>query len=385
MRDETSYSTAHRLVTWYEQHRRDLPWRRTRDPYAIWLSETMLQQTRVETVIPYYHEFLRRFPSVGALAAAEEADVLKMWQGLGYYSRARNLHQAARLVVERYGGRIPDDEQSLSELPGVGPYTRGAVLSIAFDQPVPAVDGNVLRVMARFLGIDDPIQSPAVTRRVQGFVAGWLAETRPSQLTQALMELGALVCVPRQPRCAPCPLQENCVAFQTDRTQELPVRAKARPRREVVVVALWCEDARGVLLEQRPGRGLLARLWQLPAIELPMPLAASDEKARQRAAGQKLADLFAAGWTEGGEAAATAVAESGPRAFALVGRDRHVFSHVEWEVFVYRPLSLTAYPTNLPEPYRFARLDDLRPFALPRVYERLLRSIPAGRNPGREE
>ncbi|MCL6626743.1 MAG: A/G-specific adenine glycosylase [Alicyclobacillus shizuokensis] len=385
MRDENSCSAAHRLVTWYEQHRRDLPWRRTRDPYAIWLSETMLQQTRVETVISYYQEFLRRFPSVGALAAAEEADVLKMWQGLGYYSRARNLHRAARLVVARYGGRIPDDEESLSELPGVGPYTRGAVLSIAFDQPVPAVDGNVLRVMARFLGIDDPIQSPAVKRQVHSVVAGWLAETRPSQLTQALMELGALVCVPRQPRCTDCPLQDECTAFRTHRTQELPVRAKARPRREVVVVALWCEDARGVLLEQRPGRGLLARLWQLPATELPMPLAASDEETRQRAAGQKLAELFAAEWTEGGGAAATAVAESGPRAFALVGRDRHVFSHVEWEVFVYRPLSLTAYPARLPEPYRFARLDDLRPFALPRVYERLLRSIPAGRNLCREE
>ncbi|WP_035453359.1 A/G-specific adenine glycosylase [Alicyclobacillus herbarius] len=369
---------AHRLITWYEQNCRDLPWRHTTDPYAIWLSETMLQQTRVETVIPYYHEFLARFPTIQQLAAADEAEVLKMWQGLGYYSRARNLHKAAKLVVERYGGSIPSEAAFLATLPGIGPYTLGAILSIAFNQPVPAVDGNVLRVMARYLGVDKPIQSQAAKRVVHDAVESWLTETTPAKLTQALMELGALVCIPRNPRCDKCPLQADCEALRIDRVHELPQRTKAKPRRQVTVVALWCEDERGVLLEQRPDAGLLASMWQLPAVELTDE--GVDERGRQQAAAVKLAELSCMGGKSECFIKADRVAEANEIEFALVGRDKHIFSHVEWDVFVYRPVSVVGFPRRLKPGYEFAHLDDLEAFALPRVYEKLLESIPAGRN-----
>jgi A/G-specific adenine glycosylase len=370
----------------------------------------MLQQTRVETVIPYYHEFLRRYPTVAALAAADESEVLKLWQGLGYYSRARNLHRAAQVVAERHGGQIPDDADAFAALPGVGPYTVGAVMSIAFGKKLPAVDGNVLRVMARFLGIEQPIQSISVRRQVADVVKDWLAQTDPASLTQALMELGALVCVPRNPRCAQCPLQSECFAYARGMTAVLPVRAQKGPRRVTAVIALWCEDERGIVLEQRPSQGLLAGMWQLPAIEADRPAADLGTAEVEALARRKYQELLADGGVNqnvggrpsdkvegtgdgpsekvanvthghrddsvGAWSSDVMVAESGPLEFALVGRERHIFSHIEWEVAVYRPLGGPALPKDLPAPYRFARLDDLQPFALPRVYEKLLQSIP---------
>jgi A/G-specific adenine glycosylase len=228
----------------------------------------MLQQTRVETVIPYWERFLARLPDVGALASAEPDEVMGLWSGLGYYSRARNLQRAARLVVERHGGRIPDTAAGLRELPGVGRYTAGAVASIAFDRPEPVVDGNVARVLVRLLGIREDPKRPAVAERLWAEAARLARGPRPGDLNQALMELGALVCTPRAPRCPACPLRRRCAARRAGDAEALPVRAaRARPRALEAVAALVVRRGR-VLAVRRPARGLLGGLWELPGGEL---------------------------------------------------------------------------------------------------------------------
>ena len=252
------------LLAWYRENRRDLPWRRTRDPYAIWLSEAMLQQTRVETVIPYWKRFLERFPDVASLAAAEQDDVLGLWAGLGYYSRARNLHRAAGEVVARHGGALPRDVDALRELSGVGRYTAGAVASIAFDLPEPVVDGNVIRVLSRLRGIREDIGAPAVLARIWD-EAGELARgDAPGDLNQALMELGATVCSPRAPRCARCPIARHCDAHAAGDAEQLPVKAPRGKPRRVEGVAAWVVRRGRVLAVRRPERGLLGGLWDLP-------------------------------------------------------------------------------------------------------------------------
>ncbi|MDQ0190765.1 A/G-specific adenine glycosylase [Alicyclobacillus cycloheptanicus] len=351
---------AARLVDWYEQNRRELPWRQTRDPYAIWVSETMLQQTRVETVIPYYHAFLAAFPTVRALAAAAEDEVLKRWQGLGYYSRARNLHRAAKQVVERHHGVIPDDEASFGQLPGVGPYTCGAVLSIAFGKPIPAVDGNVLRVMTRYLSLSDPIEQPAVKARVASAVKAWLDAADPNRLTQGLMELGATVCVPKSPRCTACPLQPGCAGSAAGIAEELPVRLPRRARKQVDVLALWIAHHGYVAVEQRPREGLLAGMWQLPAVEVergPKALSDADKTALLR---DKLAVLQ------------PAMAAAGDVDFACIAQAKHVFTHIDWHVEVYRPLGDSWPQLDLS---RCVPVQALKDLAWPRVYDRLIAEL----------
>jgi A/G-specific adenine glycosylase len=256
------------LLAWYRAERRDLPWRRTRDPYAIWVSETMLQQTRVEAVVPYYERFLARFPSVGALASADLDDVLSQWAGLGYYGRARNLKRAAEQVVADHGGRLPDSADALQRLPGIGRYTAGAIASIAFDRPAPIVDGNVARVLSRLRGLRAPIESAAVRARLWSEAQRLAAGPDPGDLNQALMELGARVCVPGAPRCDACPVSSRCDARAAGDAARLPVRAPRRaPKRVHVVAALVARGGR-LLAVQRPARGLLGGLWELPGAEL---------------------------------------------------------------------------------------------------------------------
>lgn len=254
-------------MNWYRENRRDLPWRRTRDPYAIWISEAMLQQTRVETVVGYWARFLARFPTVSALAGAAEDEVLAAWSGLGYYRRARSLRTAAQAMVERHGGRFPDDLDAALELPGVGPYTAGAVLSIAFDRAAALVDGNVVRVFARWFGCD--LEYAAATRwawqKAEQLVP---REGGAGEWNQALMELGATVCTPDKPRCAECPLRDVCIARAAGRQLELP-RAKPRKRAiDVELEALYVARGADVLLERRPSEGRMADLWQLPTLQL---------------------------------------------------------------------------------------------------------------------
>ncbi len=256
------------LLAWYTKHRRDLPWRRTRDAYAIWISEAMLQQTRVEAVVPYFERFLARFPTIQALAAASEDDVVAAWSGLGYYRRARALRAAAQAIVERHGGRFPDAKKDALALPGVGPYTAGAVLSIAYGLREPAVDGNVARVYARRFGLEDPLGSGELNRRLWELAGELLPPEDPGAWNQALMELGATVCTPRSPRCLACPWMETCDARRTGRVESLPVPARKREPVDVVLeVALVKRDGE-ILLQRRPARGRMARMWELPTREL---------------------------------------------------------------------------------------------------------------------
>ncbi len=250
------------LLPWFRKNKRDLPWRQTRDPYAIWVSEVMLQQTRVETVVDYYRRFLRAFPTAGVLARAPESAVLKAWEGLGYYGRARNLHRAAKLVAEKHGGRVSRDPETFGALPGVGPYIRGAVLSIAFGLPEPVLDGNVKRVLARYYAIAEPL--PRAEPRLWELAESVLDRRRPGEFNQALMELGATVCTPRDPECGDCPLHGGCRARARGLQGALPRRVPKRrvPHHEAAVGVVWRGER--ILIARRPSEGLLGGLWELP-------------------------------------------------------------------------------------------------------------------------
>jgi len=256
------------LLSWYDQHKRDLPWRHTRDPYAIWISEAMLQQTRVETVIPYWNRFLEAFPSVQALAAADIDDVYAVWTGLGYYSRARNLKHAAETIVAEHGGALPDTAEELETLKGIGRYTAGAVASIAFEREAPLVDGNVIRVFARLLGIREDSAAKAVVDRLWDEAATLVVGERPGDLNQALMELGATLCTPRNPSCLICPVREACDAAAVGDAESLPVKKKKTKQTKMRAVAAWLERDGKILVVRRPEEGLMAGLWELPGGEL---------------------------------------------------------------------------------------------------------------------
>ena len=375
VKSENVAASAHRLIAWYRVHARSLPWRETVDPYAIWVSETMLQQTRVDTVIPYYHEFLAAFPTVRALAMADEQFVLKHWQGLGYYSRARNLQRAARDVVARHDGVIPADPDAFRELAGGGPYTCGAVMSIAFGLPVAAVDGNVLRVLARYLGLHDEVGSSALKTAVSCHVDAWLQHSHPPELTQAVMELGALVCVPGKPQCGSCPLADDCVGLRTGTAAALPVRAAKKPRRATNVLSVWYETADALLMEQRAADGLLADMWQLPSVECAVD-AQAGVTVPEASAQATLRQAFAYLWDapQGGTAPEGTVLD-----FACMGQAKHVFTHLEWHVTVWRPTSARALaPAELAalQPrLTLIRKADLHRLPVPRVYEKLLQLL----------
>jgi len=257
-----------RLLDWYRANKRAMPWRETRDPYAIGISEAMLQQPRVETVIPYWQRFLSRFPDVHALATADLDDVLGAWAGLGYYSRARNLQAAARLIDANHGGKLPDDPQTLQTLPGIGRYTAGALASIAFDRPEPVLDGNVKRVLTRLLGIREDIGQPAVVERLWKEAGALALGPDPGDLNQALMELGAMVCTPRAPRCENCPVSRSCDAFAEGDAAALPIKARKKSARRVEAVAALVVRRGKALAVRRPSNGLLGDLWDLPGGDL---------------------------------------------------------------------------------------------------------------------
>ena len=256
---------AERILSWYARHRRDLPWRRTQNPYFIWISEVMLQQTQVETVIPYYDRFLSKFPTVGALAEAPLQEVLKAWENLGYYARARHLHAAAKEIVARMGGDIPRTCDDLVRLPGIGSYTASAVLSIAFGERVPAVDGNVRRVLSRLYSIQEPLDLGGTQRRIHALANAMVPSKEPGHFNQGIMELGATICRPRSPSCGVCPVHELCTAFQEGLQESLPVTGKRRPLPHKEMTAAVVGDRRGrLLIVQRPEKGLLGGLWKFP-------------------------------------------------------------------------------------------------------------------------
>jgi A/G-specific adenine glycosylase len=268
------------LLKWFSIARRDLPWRRDRDPYRIWVSEIMLQQTQVSTVAPFFERFLQAFPTVSQLAAADEQDVLRLWEGLGYYRRARNLHRAARLLVEDHGGKVPEDPAKLCTLPGIGRYTLGAILSQAFDQRLPILETNSERVLCRLFGrTDDPKRGPG--RRWLWTMAETLLPSRQTgEFNQALMELGALICTPSAPRCGDCPLAKVCEARRLGIQEAIPPRAPAPEPVDVQEVAAVVRRGGRLLLVQRPDHGRWAGLWEFPHTAL-QPRETHDDGARR--------------------------------------------------------------------------------------------------------
>jgi len=274
---------AARLLAWFDAHRRDLPWRRTRDPWAIWVSEVMLQQTRVAAVREPFARFLQRFPTPAAFAAASDDEVLAAWRGLGYYRRARLLRDGARAVVRDHQGAVPGELAALGTLPGVGDYTAGAIGSIGFGHAVPAVDGNVERVVARHRGLRQELESAAARRQVRAVAAGWLDPRRAGDFNQALMELGAVVCTPARPDCARCPVAADCAALAQGLTAALPVRARPRPAIAITARVALVLGRRGALAARIPAGEPNAGQVELPGPGMLVSVAAADLPAAVRA------------------------------------------------------------------------------------------------------
>lgn len=315
------------LLEWYHHIQRDLPWRKNHDPYRIWVSEIMLQQTRVDTVIPYFNAFISKFPTVKALAEASEEEVLKCWEGLGYYSRARNLQTGAKMVMELHHGQMPATKEEVAALKGVGPYTCGAIMSIAYNEPIPAVDGNVMRVISRFFALDDDIAKPSTRIKLEKLVETMIPQGQARYFNQALMELGALICTPKSPNCLLCPVMEHCEARLQGREHELPIKSKAKKARVEYRVAAIVEGqgehAGKVLVRQRPAEGLLAGMWELPHVLV------ADEQA---------AVLYESELKEQPELG-RAIAEELHTQHGLLVRPRqwfcdqdHIFSHIRWNM-----------------------------------------------------
>ncbi|MBI4480801.1 MAG: A/G-specific adenine glycosylase [Acidobacteria bacterium] len=267
--DSDLLSIRWRLLRWYDLHRRDLPWRNTADPYRIWVSEVMLQQTRVQAVVPYYENFLRYFPNVETLAAAPEDDLLACWSGLGYYSRARNLQKAARVILQQHGGKFPRDLEAALALPGIGRYTASAVLSIAYKLPLPVLDGNVARVLSRLYALAADLKSAGGEQRLRQLADKLISMRRPGDFNQAMMELGATICLPHRPQCEQCPIRRSCLAYVREEVKNYPpLRRKSTPVLRRYIAALVQDKAGRVLLVRRPAQAKwLGGFWELPMWE----------------------------------------------------------------------------------------------------------------------
>ena len=297
------------LLLWYQQNKRDLPWRHTTDPYRIWISEIMLQQTRVEAVKPYYARFLEVAPDTRSLAELPEEKLMKLWEGLGYYSRARNLQKAARVVVEDHGGVMPKTYEELLKLPGIGEYTAGAIASIAYGIRVPAIDGNVLRVLARVSGSESDITLPETKKEFRQALEG-VVPLEAGDFTQSLIELGATVCAPnREPMCEVCPLRDDCKAYREGKTNEIPVRSPKKPRRIEERTVFLIRDGDRTALRKRPQKGLLSGLYELPNAE------------GHLSENQVLEHLRALGFE--------------PLRIQKIENAKHIFTHIEWHMIAY--------------------------------------------------
>ena len=301
------------LFEWFNLHRRELPWREiARDPYKVWVSEIMLQQTKVETVKPYYENWMDTFPTLETLAAASEEDVLRQWQGLGYYSRARNLHQAVKEVVRQYDGKVPDTKQEIMSLKGIGEYTAGAILSLAYGKDEVAVDGNVLRIFARLYDIKDNVLQVAVKQKVLQLAQAQIPMGQAGKFNEALMDFGSLVCIPKHPTCPVCPLRRLCLAHQRGCEKDVPYRGEKRK----VPIEYWTvgviKQGDCVLVHQRPDKGLLASMWEFP-------MGAGRGKKGKGALTQLLNQIGVTVDTT----------------WELLEKRKHVFSHKIWQLGIY--------------------------------------------------
>lgn len=282
------------LLHWYNQHKRELPFRQTRDPYKIWLSEVILQQTRVEQGMPYYHSFTDTFPTIVDLANAPEQQVMRLWQGLGYYSRARNLHQTAKIVASEYKGKFPKTYEEIAKLKGVGPYTAGAIASISFDEKAAAVDGNVYRFLSRYFGIKTPVPSEKARKEFSALVLDLMQNAKPGEFNQALIEFGALVCKP-QPTCLLCPFNASCFALNKGKIAELPVKNKMAKRRTRYFNYIILKSKNQLLLQQRTAKDIWQQLYEFPLVESkePHPLTPSPKERGDIIAGKEIHSYLA--------------------------------------------------------------------------------------------
>jgi len=325
------------LLKWFDAAKRDLPWRRTRDPYAIWISEIMCQQTQVATVIPYWERFMARFPTVESLASAPVDDVLAMWSGLGYYARARNMHKAAQELVGRHDGAFPADLEALQSLPGFGPYTAGAVGSIALGLDAALVDGNVARVLCRIQGWE--LGAEAAREKGWEIAPSLLPHGRAGDWNQALMEMGATVCTPANPKCDACPARRLCVAVQRGDPAQYPLPKERKPKKLMRLLSFSIRDSEGrILLMKRDAKGLFGGLWELPSVEL-------DEAAESAKAAPSEVKAFVEGRVK----------------LALLGRVAQALTHRDVEIDVYR---VTGGKVRLPDNGRFVSMDELTSLGL---------------------
>lgn len=338
------------LLEWYGKNARVLPWRQEPSPYHVWISEIMLQQTRVEAVREYYRRFLERFDSVEQLAGAKSDELMKLWQGLGYYNRARNLQRAAQIIVSEYGGRFPDTYEELLKLPGVGEYTAGAIASIAFGKRVPAVDGNVCRIYTRLQADGSDITAASVKKRIRSQIQEILPEQDVGAFNQAWMDLGSAVCVPNgSPHCDVCPLQPYCLASRQGNMEVYPVRPQKKERKKEDRTVLLLEYQGRYMIQKRPEKGLLAGLWEFPSQEGRL--------------GSEELSAYLAEWNAGGEEV------------ELLGKGKHIFSHIEWHMLGYL-VHLNRIPEALAGE-RWVSVEELRdhysiPSAFQCYYKRIL-------------
>ncbi|MGB8426155.1 MAG: A/G-specific adenine glycosylase [Desulfobacterales bacterium] len=344
--EEETRHLRRRLVAWYHAHRRPLPWRETSEPYPVWVSEVMLQQTTVKTVLPFYRRFMARFPALEDLARADLHDVFMAWEGLGYYARARNLHRAARIVCDRHRGVVPADATAFRRLPGVGDYIAAAVASIAFDQPHAVVDGNVKRVLARLLLIDVPVNRPDAHKVFKAAAAPLLDVSQPGTFNQALMELGALICTPRRPACGDCPIKKHCRADGQGRVGEFPKRLQKPPTPLQHVAVGVVFKGRRVLIARRRPDGLLGGLWEFPGGRVRDGETPADACLRE-------------------------IREEVNLKVALdshLTRIRHAYTHFRIVMDVYRCRYISGQVTlNGPTDHRWVELDELTGFPFPKA------------------
>lgn len=334
------------LLPWYREYARRLPWRETKDPYAVWLSEIMLQQTRVEAVKKYYIRFIEHLPTVSHLANAPEPFLLKLWEGLGYYSRARNMQKAAKIILETYSGIFPKHYQDIIALPGIGEYTAGAISSICFGMPTPAVDGNVLRVISRICNIPEPITSPSFKKEVQHALSKNYPKDNPGDFTQALMELGATICVPNgTPLCETCPASVFCIAKKNHLQNQLPLKPEKKVRRKETLTVFLLTCGKYVAISKRPETGLLRGMWEFP--NTPGALIKSEAVRHLGTLNVTPKDILSS-----------------------VSR-KHIFTHVEWNMTGYR---FTC--ENMPDSLTWVTKEQLtKDFALPTAFRQFIECI----------
>ncbi len=341
---------AEPLVAWYRQHERTFPWRENPSPYRVWVSEIMLQQTRIEAALPYFNRFMQALPTVYDLANAQEDTLLKLWEGLGYYSRVRNLQKAAKRVVEEFGGELPSDYKQLQTLSGIGEYTAGAIASIAFGKRVAAVDGNVLRVMARLLDDSEDVMETKHRKKLSALVSELVPEGSAGEFNQGIMELGETICLPNaMPRCAECPLNEYCAVAGLERARDLPTRATPKPRRvekRMVFLVITEEETPRVLLHRREPRGLLGGMWELPNAEI-TPTFEPYQQLNEWGISLKNVQPCE--------------------------KARHIFSHIEWQM---EGMLVTTVPFSPQKGFQLVSQSEWEQYALPTAFKTYSQQIP---------